>query len=360
MLTITHLSGFNAFTPASGVVTYVNSVQHFAITIAAGATTGTATISSVDTSRSFIAWGGQTAQSGATDLAREAFAYLQLTDATTVTATRNTSDASDSVTVHGSVVACAAAFVSSVQQGTISMSTLQTTNTATISSVDTARAAVLYLGVICNLGNDNLDAALQRVTLTNATTVTANRHVASAASAALAYVVVEFASGVVDSLQQRSVTLTSGNASDTDTITSVDTANTVLFFGGASVSNNTFSNSFYSVALTNGTTVTLARTGTNTGTRTINYTAVEFVPGIIDSLQRNATAVASATSADASINAVTTSKAWCHQIGFSTTAAVFNEALASAKLLDADSVRCEKDTAGSTTSTPSWEVAEFN
>lgn len=65
----------------------------------------------------------------------------------------------------------AVAGISSVQYGSVTVTNGNTTGTATISAVDTAKAIVFFLG-----DNPAVDATRSaRITLTNATTVTATK-----------------------------------------------------------------------------------------------------------------------------------------------------------------------------------------
>lgn len=345
---------------------YVISVEHFSITIAAGATTNTATISRVNTALSFLTFGGFTSQAAGTDLSREAFAYAQLTDATTVTATRNTADANDTVTVKGCVVQCSPQLVASIQTGTISMTTLETSQTATINAVDTGRSVVIYNGCISNAGNDNIDATVQRLTLTNPTTVTGARHIAAAATAAVAFTVVEFQPSIVTRLQQFAQTLTSATASDTLAISpNVDPERSLLFFGGFSTSNNPYDDGFYKAALTNGSTVTLSRdpAGNATGTRTINGTVVEFAHGVLRRVTRGTTDLSGVTSNTTTIPLVDKAMTLHHYCGFScdiASAGPLGQGCTAAALTDYSTVTATRDGAGTAIGTVGWEAAWFN
>jgi hypothetical protein len=83
--------------------------------------------------------------------------------------------------------------IKSIQAGTITINSNTTSNTATISSVSTAKSFVLYGG---NSGGDssgggNPSSDAGHVVLTNATTVTATR-LGVGNNMILAYTVVEF------------------------------------------------------------------------------------------------------------------------------------------------------------------------
>ena len=81
--------------------------------------------------------------------------------------------------------------IKSIQQGTITVANASASNTATISSVDTAKAVVMYGG---HTGTANgVSACMGRATLTNATTVTVDRPAGFNSSPVIFnYTVVEF------------------------------------------------------------------------------------------------------------------------------------------------------------------------
>ena len=169
------------------------------------------------------------------------------------------------------------ASINSIQSGTITTGSLSGnanggTVTATISSVSTSNSVVLNNG--CR-ENGNSDTTGQQsgngsVTLTNPTTVTYNYpSISTSATTTLScgYTVLEFKAGSVASIQTGNVstTLTGGpqlNAPQTGTatITSVNTAKSVLFVNGCYNQNAANSVRAYgqgTLILTNATTVTM-------------------------------------------------------------------------------------------------------
>jgi len=250
------------------MTTYINSIQHITVTIASGSSTGTATISSVDTSKTFLIFGGVTTTDGGSTSG--GIGYVTLTNATTVTATR-TGTAAITVTITVTVVEATSSLVSSVQYGTVSISAT-TTNTATISSVDTSRSAVFYLGFT--------GERIGTVVLTNSTTVTGTY--GNNGTGVLSFVVVEFQSAAITSIQQKNQAFVSSSSTDTLTITSVDTSRTMLAYGGTH-----FSSSFtdlYAAEITSSTAISLYRGGTGTSTRTIALTAIQFASGVVSAI----------------------------------------------------------------------------
>lgn len=79
--------------------------------------------------------------------------------------------------------------VRSIQRGTIAIANPSTSNTATITSVDTAKSIVNNLGWTTSSGG-SVDFA--RVALTNSTTVTANATPTSTVTTTVSYEVIEF------------------------------------------------------------------------------------------------------------------------------------------------------------------------
>lgn len=79
--------------------------------------------------------------------------------------------------------------IKSIQRGVISITNGNTSNTATITSVDTTKSLLNYLGG--NASSGNASDAAARIVLTDATTITANR-TGSNNSASFGYEIVEY------------------------------------------------------------------------------------------------------------------------------------------------------------------------
>ncbi len=342
-----------------GSTSYVDSVQQIEITIGGGDTSETATITSVNTSRSVIFWGGtNTDNTGNTQ--REIQARIALTNATTVTAYRDTSDATYGVTLRATVVEFTSDMVDSVQSGTITISSGES-NTATISSVTTSRSVVLWQGFTGSGATSSMDNLHPTLALTNSTTVTATRgESTSAYQPTIGYTVVQFKSAVIDSIQTVSRELSGLDDTDAHTITSVDTNRSVVIYNGARSTLSTFSAWMYRSALTAATTVTSTRESSSSSSRTVAYTVVEFASGVVNKLRRGSTAVTSTNAtADTTITSVDTSKSVLIFGGYGTDSTGADDAYTTATLLNSTTVRAER-TSTSSDNEISWEVVEFN
>ena len=158
----------------------------------------------------------------------------------------------------------ASSLIESIQYGTIALSGVQSSNTATITSVDLSRAIIIDLRQ-----SNNWNAASQpaytsnTLALTNSTTVTAFRNASGGIALTAAFAVVQVAPGVVKSIQSGRV---SGNGTVTVTITSVNTAKTFLLSLGLEGDSGGRDDAFYAyMSLTNSTTITFTR-GVGAGT----------------------------------------------------------------------------------------------
>lgn len=147
----------------------------------------------------------------------------------------------------------------SIQRGTITIvGGGVLSNTATITAVDTANTVLVMLGQSSNSSASDIRDSFARITLTNATTVTANRTsgVDAAASITVSFEVREYFPGVYRSIQRATIT----NSGGTATINAVDTSKSeVTLLGhssGASSSIDGILQSLPRIALTNATTVT--------------------------------------------------------------------------------------------------------
>lgn len=156
--------------------------------------------------------------------------------------------------------------IKSLQYGTLTV-TGATSNTATITAVDTTKCGVQWLGFAPTGGG--LDNSMgTKLVLTNSTTLTAT--LAAVGTSTTKFVVVCFVPNLIKSIQ-RGNALT---ASSTVTITSVNTAKTILsFLGRTMTTTNTNMGDFSGITLTNATTITSNST-TNAGT--ISWEAWEF------------------------------------------------------------------------------------
>lgn len=338
-----------------GGTTYINSIQQVSITISASSTSNTATITSVGSGAFIIFQGTTTTDSNSADIP-SVFTRVTLTNSTTVTATRGGS--TSAVTVNCVVIDPTASLVSSVQFGTVSVTSTNTSNTATISSVTTSRSAVFYLGSSGSNGIFQSRGLQFGVTLTNSTTVTAIRGATDSETNTISFCVVQFAAAAINSVQQlASVYTAQSGTAQTVTITSVNTSNSFIAFGGVNSNSNTYAAAYNTAALTNSTTVTYNR---NTGSG-INFsiycTVIEFVSGVLNSAQRGTIALSAQTSNTATITSVNTSKAFGNYLGWLTSGSNPDACWGKISLTNGTTVTGTVNTSG--TLTLGYEAIEF-
>lgn len=279
-------------TPAHATTKYINSVTPESLTIASGATTASTTVPAA-TGTYFLLWGGSSTT--ATTSSAQGFCYVTLSG-TTLTATRTTSS-TNTCTANVTLVDATANLVTSVQRGTIAITT-GTSNTATISSVTTANSSVNILGH--SNGNSTFDFEIDDpyLVLTSGTVVTATVG-ALLTSSTVSYQVINWnASALNQSTQPFLTAWTNSATSTTQTITSVNTANAMLLFAGNENGNTTKTAVDEQIGeITSSTAVTIS-TGIADGDA-IKYagTVIEFVPGVLtQTAQRGITTIAASTS----------------------------------------------------------------
>lgn len=349
-----------ATTSSNGILvgnSYVNSVQYVSITIPGGSNSATATISAVGSGAFLILNGHSTTDNVVTTLTRPAI-RVTLTNSTTVTANRQSADATITTTVNVAVIDATANLVESVQFGTVAVNNA-TSNTATISSVDLSRSAVFYLGQ-SSTSTSAANRVFGAVELTNATTVTGVLGAtASTTTCTLSYCVVQFAASAIQSVQRFATNSSSSSLTTAQAISAVTTANSMIAWGGVATSNSTFSSWIMNAQLTSTTNVNLVRTGTGAVSRTAYITVIDFASGVLSSMQRGTIALASVASNTATISAVG-SKAVLNWLNQSTTATTPDEAFTTVTLTNSTTITANKNTAGTTTSTVSYEMMEFN
>lgn len=298
---------------------YVNSVQQVSITVASGATTGTASISATTGTPILIYQGNA---STATTSNAQAFARASLSG-TTITGTRTTSSTNTCTITAAVIDADATNLVQSVQMGTIALSAAQGSNTATISSVTTANSAIAILGYNQATTTYHYDINSMVLALTNATTVTATSLQGAGAALTVGYVVVEFKGTALNQAKQafaKSFTNTTG--SSTQALTSVNVANSMIFYaGGGSPNGDVAADEQPLVTLTNGTTATVSVGNTASGNVVqCNFTVIEFVSGVLSqTAQRGTIAISSGSSNTASITSSATATTLLNPTGWKST-----------------------------------------
>ena len=169
----------------------------------------------------------------------------------------------------------ASSLIKSIQRGSVVSAAGTVTGTATITAVNLANAVLVWLGAKSTDTNADQRYGMCDIALTNATTVTITRGGNNGDTTA-SFEVIEFAPGVVKSVQSGRVAI-SGNPTNV-TVTAVDMAKSQLFFLGASAAGAfvwTGAQGEVSVALT--TTTNVAFSLVNTGvSHTGSWFLVEF------------------------------------------------------------------------------------
>lgn len=247
--------------------------------MSSGTSTNTATITAVG-ANAFLVMGGFTTTEAAANLETDMFGTVVLTNSTTVTATRSASVSGNSVFT-GYVVDPSSSLVTGIQAGTITL-TAATSNTATITSVNTALSAVFFLG--SRTTSSGQAATSCGVTLTNATTVTATCN--SSTTSTVSFVVVTFASSAIQSIQKIANATTAAGDPDNVTITSVNQNNVLLAYGGQ-ITAVTTAYTQAGAQITSATNVAFTKSVSSTTARTEYNTVVEFKSGVLNQAQQS-------------------------------------------------------------------------
>lgn len=331
---------------------YINSIQQVSITIANGATTGTATVTAAV--GTFFLLFQQNSFSAANSNGAQAFAYVQVSG-TTVTATRNSSGANQNI-VNVVLVDATSNLVTSVQSGIIA-NTTTTSNTATISAVTLADSSINILGAIQSNATFNFTTNRPILTLTNSTTVTANIFRRTTA-ASVAWQVINWNHAALNQATQPfSISWLNALTSTTQVITSaVDPNNSMLLWAGnaqSSASGATDAVDEQMGQITNGSLLTISCGVANSDTIVYNCTVVEFIPGVLtQNAQRGTVATATTTTATATITSAATSKTAVYSTGWLTTdstVASFGEIMARITQTNATTVTETQGQAGAVT-----------
>jgi len=358
-----------AFVATADGVSIIESIQEVEVTIASSAASGTATIASVDTANSVVffgygIFGGQKHTQAAQVAIDRCVASVDLTNSTTVTAQREVSIAF-ALTIQLTVVEFTAAAIDSIQAGSITITDPATSNTDTIASVTASRSVVLYNGATGTSTIGSYDRVLTNLSVTNATTITATRDTTTD-NCTVNYTVIEFASGITDSVQEFTIAITSDVATtNTATISSVATGNSAIFPGGLRTPDSSFTVDDEStrVDLTNATTVTATRDTASASDTLIAGTVVEFASANIASIQRGtATIGAAETSVDVTVTSVDTSKSLLNSMSCTSDSGSEidpEEQYYTAEIINATTIRFSRGIATSRLFTTGYELVEF-
>jgi hypothetical protein len=195
--------------------------------------------------------------------------------------------------------------ITSIQYVSITMGSADTSQTATITSVDTSLTSIHYLGA--NSSTNQNDVALHRVELTNATTVTAYHNTADGSNAGtVKAVVVTWNSDWIQSIQHGTITVSSGNTNASATVSAVTVANSVAVWLGATSGGTAVAMSEGGCRIKiNTTTAVRADRGSGTNNATVGFCLIEFKSAKLTSLQLTTTTItASSSSANTTISAV--------------------------------------------------------
>ena len=166
----------------------------------------------------------------------------------------------------------ASSLIKSVQRGTMNLNAVSS-NTATITAVNTANSVVRWLGTSTASTDTRYAISAGALTLTNATTVTFQRG-GSTDSMFISYEVTEYNPGVIKSIQTGRAVV---NNSLAVTVTEVNPAKSELTWRGSEGTLNPYRSDYewaYSV-LTNGTTITVSQ-GYVGGAFPYSWQLVEF------------------------------------------------------------------------------------
>jgi alanine racemase len=177
--------------------------------------------------------------------------------------------------------------IPTIQAFSISIAGGSKTGTATISAVDMSRSVIMLSGY--NGANDS--STPMHAVLTNTTTVTATKTFTTGSTVVLKGFVLTYPVGIIKSIQRGIIPMTNAQTSRSTTVTSVNTAKSVLSHLGqitdltntGSGTTNALASSNAHIALTSATNIDAVRTATASSGGTpanntcdISYELIEF------------------------------------------------------------------------------------
>lgn len=168
------------------------------------------------------------------------------------------------------------------------------------------------------------------------------------------------ASSLIKSIQRGTISITSGATSNTATIAAVDPNNTrIVFLNTIPPSGGGTETNACRVALTNSTTVTAFVNSTGASDRIVGYEVIEYLPGVIKSVQRGTLATSAAASGTATITAVDMNKATLDHLGYTMTTSANVSTDGWFKLILTDSTTVTGNGLSAYTRTAGYQVIEW-
>ncbi len=164
--------------------------------------------------------------------------------------------------------------VKSIQNGIIVIGAASTSNTAAITAVRLADSLLVYVGWAADPTAVTILEDNCLLTFTSSTVITAS-HDTAGQNLAAGFQVIEYWPGIIRSVQRGTIVIANGTASNTATITTVNTTKSIVTFLGTTFTAIAAVDERARLTLTNSTTVTANRVGT-TDTVTIGYQVVEY------------------------------------------------------------------------------------
>jgi hypothetical protein len=212
--------------------------------------------------------------------------------------------------------------IQSIQEVSVTATTA-TTGDATISSVSTSNAHLVWSGNTTTASATTFINSGGYVELTSTTNVRVTRSGTSGNITANCYVV-EFTSGTLNSVQQGTIALTANASTATAAISSVTTTNSAIYYLGLlNPINTTDDLQMPYCSITSATQVTLTRGASGTDDLTIGFVVSEYASGKLNSSTQQFTVALNntITSNTATLSAITVNQTAIAYGGTNTTSA---------------------------------------
>jgi len=354
----------------------ISSIQYVEVMTGPGVTVGSASITAVDLSRSVIIMGHNPLGSTNVgvddeDLVNNTVSTVEFNGTTQLIANRQTAGPFDCpITSSAWVVEFNTGKVTSIQRGRLVISSSNLTGTYTLSSsVDTSKAVILNNGHRGSGAETSADIGYlaQILTFHDSSTIRGNRGIATTNDSACQFTVVEFASGVLNSVQRVTVTGSGAGTTSTVTISSVDTSQSICLPSGMLCNEAVFNSNADSLGytLSNSTTVSAIHNTAGAGTA-MAATITEFAAGTIKSVQRGTITLpntAGSSTATATVNSVDTTKSiviCTGASGLSSGNLSYIDELPSVRLLNSTTVQAFRGAGIDRQCVVQYELIEFN
>lgn len=260
----------------------------------------------------------------------------------------------------GGAAAASGSMVASIQFVEIALAAASASGTDTITAVDTDMTAIFPAGVKSDGTSAQIDKTQCKLTLTNATTVTAERGDSTTFNITVAAWVVEFSSDYVEAVEHVDIDLTS-ELTDTATLTGSFPLTRSLLVMQGQLLDSPIASYLAGVELTDANTVTATRKNSGAGNTQVSAAAIRFKEIAVNAAVQGSFSTSLSGDWTDTITAVDTTKTLFSYNGFihNTGDNTQDDCFAGVELTNGTTITAEHDSGSTNDRTAYYSLIEF-